>query len=53
MTVSFLWLFFMVPWVCLQSVIVVFPDHTHLGFFLTKGNMVLLENDQISTGVYL
>ena len=24
------WLFLAVPWVCLQSVIVVFPDHTHL-----------------------
>ena len=23
------WLFFVVPWVCLQFVIVVFPDHTH------------------------
>ena len=26
------WLFLMVPWVGLQSVIVVFPDHTHLFF---------------------
>ena len=26
------WLFLAVPWVCLQSVIVVFPDHTHLLF---------------------
>ena len=24
------WLFFLVPWVCLQFVIVIFPDHTHL-----------------------
>ena len=24
------WLFLTVPWVCLQFVIVVFPDHTHL-----------------------
>ena len=23
------WLFFEVPWVCLQFVIVVFPNHTH------------------------
>ena len=23
------WLFHAVPWVCLQFVIVVFPDHTH------------------------
>ena len=27
------WLFLGVPWVCLQLVIVVFPDHTHLLFF--------------------
>ena len=24
------WLFLAMPWVCLQFVIVVFPDHTHL-----------------------
>ena len=27
------WLFLAVPWVCLQFVIVVFPDHTHLLFY--------------------
>ena len=27
-----LWLFLAVPWVCLQFVIVVFPDHIHLLF---------------------
>ena len=26
------WLFRVAPWVCLQFVIVVFPDHTHLLF---------------------
>ena len=26
------WLFLAVPWVCLQFVTVVFPDHTHLRF---------------------
>ena len=26
-------LFLTVPWVCLQFVVVVFPDHTHLLFF--------------------
>ena len=31
-TVNVLWLFLMVAWVCLQCVIVVFPDHTHLLF---------------------
>ena len=28
------WLFIVVPWVGLQFVIVVFPDHTHLLFFI-------------------
>ena len=27
------WLFLVVPWVCLQFVVVVFPDLTHLLFF--------------------
>ena len=31
-TVNVLWLFLMVPWVGLQCVIVVFPDHTDLLF---------------------
>ena len=26
------WLFLSVPWVCLQCVIVIFPNHTHLLF---------------------
>ena len=26
------WLFLVVPWICLQFVSVVFPDHTHLLF---------------------
>ena len=30
------WLFLTMPWVCVQFVIVVFPDHTHLHFFLKK-----------------
>ena len=29
-TINVLWLFLTVPQVCLQCVIVVFPDHTHL-----------------------
>ena len=34
--VNVLWLFFVVPWIVLQCVIVVFPDHdhTHLPFFV-------------------
>ena len=31
-TVNVLWLFLTMPWVGLQYVIVVFPDHTHLLF---------------------
>ena len=31
---SVLWLFLTVPWVSLQCVIVVFPDHTHFFTFL-------------------
>ena len=30
------WHFLAVPWVCLQFVIVVFPDHTHLLLELMK-----------------
>ena len=31
-TVNVLWFFLTVPWVGLQCVIVVFPDHTYLPF---------------------
>ena len=39
------WLFLAVPWVCLQFVIMVFADHTHL-LFLTKDfvDILLLDN---------
>ena len=30
------WLFLAVPWGCLRFVIVVFPDHTHLLFFICQ-----------------
>ena len=30
------WLLLAVPWVCLQFVIVVFPDHTHLLFIIAS-----------------
>ena len=33
-TINVLWLFLTVPWVGLQCVIVVFPDHIHLRFYL-------------------
>ena len=35
------WLFRAVPWVCLQFVIVVYPDHTHLLFLILR-KVVLL-----------
>ena len=34
--VMVVWLYFVVSWVCLRFGIVVFPDHTHLLFLLTK-----------------
>ena len=33
-TVNVLWLFLRVPWVGVQYVIVVFPNHTHLLFII-------------------
>ena len=35
-TVNIMWLFLKMPWVGLQFVIVIFPDHTHLLFAITK-----------------
>ena len=32
------WLFLAVPWGCLRFVIVVFPDHTHLLFFIANSS---------------
>ena len=34
------WLFLTVPWVCLQYVIVVFPNHTHLLFLYLICNRI-------------
>ena len=36
-TVSVLWMFLMMPWFGLQCVIVIFPDHTHLLFYIIFG----------------
>ena len=36
------WLFLAVPWVCLQFVIVVFPDHTH--YFCYRQNFNFLDS---------
>ena len=33
-TINVLWLFLTVPWVGLQHLIVVYPDHTHLLFLV-------------------
>ena len=33
-----MWLFLAVPWVCQHFVIVVFPDHTHVLFFISLVN---------------
>ena len=35
------WLFLAVPWVCLQFLIVVFPDHAHLLFLTGKEAIVI------------
>ena len=40
-------LFLAVPWGCLQFVIVVFPDHTHLLFLGVSGSEVSLSNIKI------
>ena len=34
--VMVVWLFLAVPWACLLFVIVVFPNHTHLLFLVTR-----------------
>ena len=36
--VMVVWLSLAMPWVCLQFVIVVFPDHSHLLFLRSKGH---------------
>ena len=33
------WLFLAVPWVCLQFVIVLFPDHTHYFLLFHQGKL--------------
>ena len=36
-----MWLLLTVPWVCLQVVVVIFSDHTHLQFVLKKLSLQL------------
>ena len=40
------WLFLVVPWVCLLFVIVVFPDHTHLLFLGSEYPLYVLYMNQ-------
>ena len=40
-SVIVVWLFLVVPWVCLQVVIMVFPDHTHLLFFMKSSPLFM------------
>ena len=44
------WLLLAVPWVCLQFVIVVFPDHTHLLFLKLRS---ILTISQMTKGLSL
>ena len=34
--VIYVWLFLAMPWVCLQCVTVVFPDHTHYFYIIIE-----------------
>ena len=43
-TINVLWFFLTVPWVGLQYVIVLFPDHTHLLFKSYIGQRTILQN---------
>ena len=43
------WLFLAVPWGCLQFVIVVFPDHTHLLLFFSRGGDLLNDTPSSSS----
>ena len=49
-TLNVLWLFFTVPWVGLQCVIVVFPDYTHLLFEMNVTVYSLLEEPSLTSG---
>ena len=43
-----LWLLLTVPWVGLQFVIVVFPDHTHLLFKVLKKRLIAHASDVLT-----
>ena len=40
-------LFLAVPWGCLQFVIVVFPDHTHLLFYAIECRVVIFRQELV------
>ena len=42
-----MWLFLTIPRVCLQFVIVVFPDHTHLLFYIHKEDVCAYLSENI------
>ena len=44
------WLFLAVPWGCLQFVIVVFPDHSHLLFFI---NVIMIVQALETKAIFL
>ena len=46
-TIHVMWLFLTVPWVGLQYVIVVFPDHTHLLLTLIQDLSVIYHANKI------
>ena len=43
-TINVMWLFLTVPWVGLQFVIVVFPDHTHLLLVRIEAELTFLQD---------
>ena len=47
------WLFLAVPWVCLQFVIVVNPDHTHLLFPIYKRSYMRISSRTIHLSVVI
>ena len=50
-TVNVLWLFLAVPWVSLQYVIVIFPNHTHLLLY-ELSNVILKQTSNVQKGYY-
>ena len=46
-TLNVMWLFLTVPWVGLQHMIVVFPDHTHVLSIILKGLKSNVNSDKV------